>query len=393
MYLLSDVLTYMRRYLKTPSTATVPDALLIDYVNRFWTSDVDARMQLYDFKTTYRFETTPGVTDYNMPVYPVQNASGTYPISYYPMYQGFIGQCTVNGIAAPVFTQKSDYWNLWPNYLQGVNPIGTASGTAYSFNIPYYPMLVGHVDMRGAIAYNNVYPVSDVFVDPPVYNSDSGGSIEAVPYTSVYPRIFITMTKSDNSILTIADSGQFLNGNYNYGCLMEWNRNGNKSFSTYSTTSNTINYQTGAINFDISQVNGGYSLLAGSNINSQSYYIESGIPRNILIYDNTITLTPPPDIPYVIELQAYLTPAALLNTAYSIPFSYMSEYIALGAARKMMYETGDMEQLAFYEKFFLEQERLVWVRSQRQWTSTRTETIFSSTQSTGAINSIGTGSL
>jgi hypothetical protein len=55
----------------------------------------------------------------------------------------------------------------------------------------------------------------------------------------------------------------------------------------------------------------------------------------------------------------------------------MAEYIARGAARKILSDTGDVEQFQFQEQFFKEQELLVWKRSQRQWTSTRTETIYS----------------
>jgi len=55
----------------------------------------------------------------------------------------------------------------------------------------------------------------------------------------------------------------------------------------------------------------------------------------------------------------------------------MSEYIARGAARKILADTGDVEQFQFYEPFFREQEILVWKRSQRINTSTRTQTIVS----------------
>ena len=34
--------------------------------------DVDARLQLFDLKTTYQFQTSPGVDQYNMPLYNIQ---------------------------------------------------------------------------------------------------------------------------------------------------------------------------------------------------------------------------------------------------------------------------------------------------------------------------------
>jgi hypothetical protein len=67
----------------------------------------------------------------------------------------------------------------------------------------------------------------------------------------------------------------------------------------------------------------------------------------------------------------------------------MCEYIARGAARKILADTGDTEQFMFYEPLFKEQETLVWKRSQRQFTATRTCTIFSDLQGQSNFNQIG----
>ena len=77
------------------------------------------------------------------------------------------------------------------------------------------------------------------------------------------------------------------------------------------------------------------------------------------------------------ELDAYLTPAGFLASSQAIQFGYMCEYIARGAARKILSDTGDWEQFNAYEKQFLEQRTLVWKRSQRQFTANRTQTIYS----------------
>jgi hypothetical protein len=140
----------------------------------------------------------------------------------------------------------------------------------------------------------------------------------------------------------------------------------------YSTTMNTINYFTG-----VAVVNFPVAIPAGVNINVQCSYFTSGLPRSILFYNNVLTLRVPPAKQYLVELDAYLSPVAFLNSASAIPFGYMAEYIARGAARKILSDTGDMEQFQFYEPFFREQETLVWKRSQRIWTSTRSETIYS----------------
>jgi len=140
-----------------------------------------------------------------------------------------------------------------------------------------------------------------------------------------------------------------------------------------SVSMNVINYFNGRVNnlFFPS------TIPSGANIYATVNFFQQGLPRSILFYNNVLTLRSPPALQYLIELDAYLSPAAFLNTSSAIPFGYMTEYIARGAARKILSDTGDVEQFQFYEPFFIEQELLVWKRSQRQWTATRTETLYS----------------
>jgi hypothetical protein len=151
------------------------------------------------------------------------------------------------------------------------------------------------------------------------------------------------------------------------------------SFSPYisggfvSVSMNVINYFSGQVHNLFFPA----AIPSGANIFVTCSFFESGLPREILFYNNVLTLRCPPAFQYHVELDAYLSPAAFLTSSAAIPFGYMSEYIARGAARKILSDTGDAEQLQFYEPFFREQEQLVWKRSQRQWTATRTETLYS----------------
>src|ERR1700757_2344726 len=104
MNLLSDIITYIRRILKTPSDAVITDNLLIDYVNRFWLMDVDARIQVFDLKTKYQFQTTPGMDQYNMPLYNVQTEPGGQTIASFPVYQGFTTPAYIAGVQVPFYT-------------------------------------------------------------------------------------------------------------------------------------------------------------------------------------------------------------------------------------------------------------------------------------------------
>lgn len=383
MHLLSDIITYVRRIIKSPSDASISDNLIIDYINRFWITDVDARMQLFDLKTKYQFQTTPGVDQYNMPLYNVQTEPGNQTIASFPVYQGFLDNVYINGVTASFHTQKSTFVNYWTTYCNNLQAVAIADGGSnYTIQLPFignntnvinqFPsgLLRGHVDITGIIA-------TGLNIDPPVASTFN----LAIPTTSVYSAVYFTTTDVTGANAIVADSGQFLSGNVNYGLLM---RPGNAPLGNlalngaYSTTENTINYQTGVANLTFTNQTGGpLGIPAGQNINVQAYFYSPGLPRSVLFYNNILTLRTVPDRQYLVELDAYLSPAAFLITSDAIPFGYMAEYLARGAARKILSDTGDMEQFMFYEPLFKEQEMLVWKRSQRQWTATRTQTIYS----------------
>lgn len=382
MNLLGDIITYVRRIVKTPSNAQLTDALIIDYINRFWIMDVAARIQLFDMKTEYEFQTTPGVVDYNMPLYGLQLEYGPQAISYYPIYQGFFGPILVNSVQVPFNTQRETFLNWNQNSLQPLQQVATGDGTTqtFRFSLPYFPAIPGHVDMLGMMKAG--------YTQSPIFTSSF---INDIPMTSVKSRIFINYTNADGSNTTIQDSGQFLTSGTSgdlYGLLMVPGSppTSGISLGTYSTTSNTVNYNTGVINVTFPT-----APPSGTPIQVQGYFYEQGIPRTVLFYNNTVTLLPPPNTQYLVTMGAYLSPAAYLGSNSAIPYAYMCEYVARGAARKILSDTGDVEQFMFYEPLFREQESLVWKRSQRIFTSTRTPTLFSEGQSTGAINNIGIG--
>lgn len=408
MNLLSDIITYIRRIIKSPSNAQITDNLLIDYINRFWIMDVDARIQLFDMKTKYVFQTIPGVDRYNMPLYNVQTEPGSQTIGMYPVYQGFQSPMYINGIQVPLQTQKSQFFNIWPNVVQQAPVVAVGDGgTTYNFTLPIAPnnsnpvntpvnyILRGHVDMAGIIATgNNNDPILGTTL------SNTGGAVN-IPFSSIDPQLFVYATDSTGAPVTVSDSGQFLTGSYNYGLLMNQTQGsglnpfgysylGAGPTGTYNTTNNTVNYFTGEINVTFPT-----AIPANVNINAVYLFFQTGLPRAALFYNNILTLRSPPDTQYLVEIEAYLTPAAFLNTGAAIQFGYMAEYIARGAARKILADTGDWEQFQFYEPLFLEQEQLVWKRSQRQWTASRTETIYSQgiNQGQSGFNNIGGASV
>lgn len=392
MNILSDIITYVRRIIKSPSNTQITDNLIVDYINRFWLMDVSARMQLFDLKTKYQFQTIPGIDQYNMPLYETQTSSIQSPIASFPVYQGFLGPCFCNGIQTPFYTERNAFYNLWPDFLQPLAQVATGDGITQTFqmSIPFAPAIPGHLDITGVMAYIND---GNSYQDPIFTTSfplDVSGNIN-IPTTDFYPAVYFTYTNANGSNTVISDSGFFLSSNTDsdlYGLLMASGSapTGNLPLSsnTYSSTQNTVNYNTGVANVTFPS-----APPAGTPIQAQCYFYEQGLPRAVLFYNNCIKIRNPPNTQYLMELDAYLTPAAFLNSANAIPFAYMAEYLARGAARKILSDTGDVEQFSFYEPLFIEQERLVWKRSQRQFTSTRTDTIFSNLGYQANSNNIG----
>ena len=413
MNLLQDVITYVRRIIKSPSNAVITDNLIIDYINRFWIMDVDARIQLFDLKTKWQFQTTPGIDQYNMPLYAVQSETpgniGSPDINVYPVYQGLLGPAYINGIQIPFDTQKNNFYNIWPNVLQYGQVLAVGNGTNGPYtlqfqispvntvpvNPPIQYILRGHVDIKGVIEN----AVGTGVLQDPIFgtsiNVGDGTTNPGISTTSILPMVYFTTSDAYGNNNIICDSGQFLldgsnNKQSDYGLLMSPGgaAYGNTALSGgYSTTLNTINYLTGiATNVYFPSV-----VPPGVDITGQCYFFQCGLPRASLFYNNVLTLRSPPDRQYFVEVDAYLSPCAFFNQNQALPFAYMAEYIARGAARKILSDTGDVEQFQFYEPLFQEQEQLVWKRSQRQWTSSRTQTIYSQgiNQGQSGFNNIG----
>lgn len=360
--------------------------------------DVDARVQLFDLRTNYSFQTIPGIANYNMPLYSVQNpvtSPASEDIAPFPVYQGFMQPAYVNGIQIPFYTEQNSFWNLWPNYTQFLNPSAVGDGTPgpYTINLAEAPAIPGYLDMTGVISnYNQGNGIDDPIFDTG-FTLDTSNNFIQLPTTSFHPGVYFTAKSASGQLIQVCDSGVFLSnatdGNL-YGLLMQPGTPpfGNRPLggNTYSMTENTVNYNTGVATVTFPQ-----SIPDGYDINSECLFFQPGLPRAVLFYNNCLTIRPSPDISYNIQLAAYLTPAAFLNSTDAIPFGYMAEYIARGAARKILADTGDIEQFQFYEPLFKEQETLVWKRSQRQFTASRTATIFSDLQGQTNFNQIGAG--
>jgi hypothetical protein len=361
----SDIITWVRRIIKSPSPQTISDATLSDYINRFVNYEMPERILLIELKRQYVFETQANVFEYQAPYF--GNSSPTFlsnsapppffnnptppatlPQTPVPMFQEFRPPIYADGVKMGWFQTNDQFYNIYPELVQNEIPIeGDGTTGPYSVTLGRSPILRGFIDELG----------------------------------NLQPYVFITFVDSAGDQHYIVDSG-FLNSS-GLGILIETDSTfqniAGASFTpvgTYPPTgggAGTMDYVNGILSFTFAST----AVPSGASINVQTSPFSSGFPRTCLFFNNIFRLYPVPSRPYRITVDAYITPSVFFYTSNSIPFAYMSEYIARGAARKILSDNGDYEQMQFYEPLFREQENLVLRKTSRQNAIPRTPTIFS----------------
>lgn len=134
---------------------------------------------------------------------------------------------------------------------------------------------------------------------------------------------------------------------------------------------NTVNYTTGAINVTFSA--------NVPNPNQITVFVVPYVasrPEAMLFFDNQFTLRPVPDKIYRVSIEIYKQPTFLMNTSQSPELNQWWQYIAYGAAKKVLEDRQDTETLAAILPSFKEQERLVLRRTIVQQTNERVATIY-----------------
>lgn len=114
----------------------------------------------------------------------------------------------------------------------------------------------------------------------------------------------------------------------------------------------------------------------GAAINSQTVPYQASRPQALLFYDTKFTLRPVPDQVYRVNMEAYIRPTELLASNQSPELEEFWQYIALGAARKILQDRLDMDTVNLIDPEFREQESLILRRTIVQQTNERTATIY-----------------
>jgi hypothetical protein len=96
----------------------------------------------------------------------------------------------------------------------------------------------------------------------------------------------------------------------------------------------------------------------------------------MLYYDEKFTLRPVPDDAYQVQVDAYIRPTELLASNQSPDLEQWWQYIAYGAAKKILEDRMDMDTVAQILPEFKQQERLVLRKTIVTQTKERVATLY-----------------
>lgn len=157
--------------------------------------------------------------------------------------------------------------------------------------------------------------------------------------------------------------------------------------STDNTTNRgEIDYVTGAVS-----VTWGNTVAATETIKYRYVSRQVSRPTSMLFYNNYFILRPVPDAVYKVNIEAYSRPTQRLAADDDTPdVNQWWQYVAFGAAIKVLQDRQDVESIQNIMPFFKEQENLVIYRTALDQAPERTGTIYTE-QLTHPVGNYGWG--
>lgn len=138
-----------------------------------------------------------------------------------------------------------------------------------------------------------------------------------------------------------------------------------------STGTGTVDYATATVS-----VTFGNTINNGDTITFQYVPVQQNQPNSFFFRNNEIILRPVPDGAYKVEYDAYIIPTAFIATNQSPKLNYWWEYIAYGAAKKILEDRQDVDSLAVILPTFKEKETIIVEQTAIQDENMRANTIY-----------------
>lgn len=313
---LSNIIVKVRRLTRSMSENQLSDNDIINYVNTFVLYDFPEHLRLFNLHTTLTFYTQPYVdvyqTDTTDPNDPLYNFTNQYITVNPPVY--------IAGYNSMFSQSREQFFSIYPfvNNIQNIGAQTDGVNAAFTGTLQNVPVLQNNVLFSAIDANGNGMSVID---RPAPGNNTQGALVDA---------------------LTGAPAGI-----------------------------GAINYVTGLYLFSFPN-----PPAANSVVNSQTVAYVPSLPQALLFYDGKFTLRPVPDQSYRVQLEVYKRPSQLLQANEMPQLSEWWQYIAYGAARKVLQDRMELDTVALIEPEYKAQEALILRRTIVQQTPSRSGTIY-----------------
>ena len=314
---LEQIRTKVRRLTRSPSTTQLSTSDIDSYVNNFILYDFPETLRTFDLRTKLTFFTSPYVDTYQTNTVnaddPLYNFKNKFTTIHPPAY--------VAGYQVMLSQSQEQFYNAYPN-LNNSEIVGTGDGITTFFT----GTLAAKPIVPNEVTFTSIDPngVGLVLVDEPIYDPVTG-----------------LQTLTGNLITP--------NTLFSHG---------------------TINYLTGVYAITIT------TPALGQSIYCQAVPYVPARPMSILYFEDKFIVRPIPDMPYRVEMEAFIRPTELLNATDEPILAQWWQYIAYGAAKKVFEDRMDMDSLQLIIPEYKHQERLINRKIIVQQSNERVSTIF-----------------
>lgn len=319
---LQDIRNKVRRVTGRPNQNQITDAQIDQYVNTFYLYDMPEHLRLISQRVDYQFVTQPNIAVYDFP-------SDIYLTNSPPIYIG--------GYQSFFTQSRENFFRLYPalNYVQ---QIGSGNGTpgVYTDTLPNTPILRGFKRNPPGAYSSTTVPVEFINSKVIIYAADS------------------TALGTANSSQVLVDDGLGNLLDKNTGALL-----------------GSIDYISGNVSYSFLQ-----NVPASSPIAAQYIPYNPSRPQACCFYQQQFYLAPVPNQPYIVSIEAYQTPTAMIASGDTPQLNEFWQLLAYGASDKIFTDNADFESASKFRTLLEEQLRLCQRRTIVQQTAERAATIY-----------------
>lgn len=345
-YATLDNIRQMVRFLtKSPSQALLTDAMIDKWINVFLLYDFPEHLRLFELHSTFTFYCQPNIdtyiTDKTIPLTdPLYNFQNLYISINPPIY--------VAGYQASYSQSREQFYRMWPQ-VDSITQVSAGNGSTLSYTgtvtAGSNPGSPGAPILRNFVLFSSV-DVNGMGlqkIDQPILDALTGQQTNLgrliVPTGTPPPPLSLTAPYTTDINFPSTD------------------------FINYLTTQYAVSFATAPA--------------IGVRINAQVYQYVPSRPLSLLWYDNKFVVRPVPDQPYQISMEVYKRPTELIVSTQEPTMEQHWQYIAYGAARKVLQLRFDYDSVQLIEPEFRKQQELVLNKTVVQNTTQRVATIYS----------------